>query len=149
LTGSAAVFLIGTFVAGAVLRAIVYFRNGYRAANYGAADLIEIIRQIDRAIMESAERSNENNSVQLSFIGHSMGGFVVTSAIRSLTDLFAGMRSDRTSTLVLLMRTCRRFRRIGQGLPAQPIRAGLAGHSCRDSFVQPSELSGSVAAPVP
>jgi hypothetical protein len=88
LTGSVAVFLIGTFVAGAILRAIVYFRDGYRAANYGAADLIEIIRQIDRAIVESAEPRNENNSVQLSFIGHSMGGFVVTNAIRSLSDLF-------------------------------------------------------------
>ena len=29
------------------------------------------------------------NRVQLSFIGHSMGGFVVTNAIRALSDLFA------------------------------------------------------------
>jgi Alpha/beta hydrolase of unknown function (DUF900) len=89
LTGSVAVFLIGTFVAGAVLRAIVYFRDGHRAANYGAADLIEIIRQIDRAIMERGGPRGEDNSIQLSFIGHSMGGFVVTNAIRALSDLFA------------------------------------------------------------
>jgi hypothetical protein len=89
LAGLIAVPLIGTFAAGAILRAIVYFRDGYRAANYGAADLIEIIRQIDRSIMKSGGPRKGGNSVQLSFIGHSMGGFVVTNAIRSLSDLFA------------------------------------------------------------
>jgi hypothetical protein len=32
---------------------------------------------------------SDQNRVQLSFIGHSMGGFVVTNAIRALSDLFA------------------------------------------------------------
>jgi pimeloyl-ACP methyl ester carboxylesterase len=82
-----AVALIATFIAATVLRAIVYFRDSHRAANYGAADLIEIIRQIDHAIIGSGEP--RRNFVQLSFIGHSMGGFVVTNAIRSLSDLFA------------------------------------------------------------
>jgi hypothetical protein len=91
--------LIGTVVAVALLRAIVYFRDGYRAASYGAPDLIEIIRQIDHLIvqgdpgmpneLEVKTRRNQNR-VQLSFIGHSMGGFIVTSAIRVLSDLFAG-----------------------------------------------------------
>jgi hypothetical protein len=44
--------LIGTVVALALLRATVYFRDGYRAANYGAPDLIEIIRQIDHQIIQ-------------------------------------------------------------------------------------------------
>jgi hypothetical protein len=87
--GLVAVALVGTFIAATVLRGIVYFRDGHRAANYGAADLIEIIRQIDHAIMQNGGPSKGKNSVQLSFIGHSMGGFVVTNAIRSLSDLFA------------------------------------------------------------
>jgi pimeloyl-ACP methyl ester carboxylesterase len=87
LLGLVAVALIATFIAATVLRAIVYFRDSHRAANYGAADLIEIIRQIDHAIMGNGEP--RRNFVQLSFIGHSMGGFVVTNAIRSLSDLFA------------------------------------------------------------
>jgi hypothetical protein len=86
--GLAGLLLIGAFVAAAFLRAIVYFRDGHRAANYGAADLIEIIRQIDRATT-SGESITRRNYVQLSFIGHSMGAFVVTNAIRSLSDLFA------------------------------------------------------------
>ena len=32
----------------ALLRAIVYFRDVYRATNYGVPDLVEVIRQIDR-----------------------------------------------------------------------------------------------------
>jgi hypothetical protein len=87
--GLVAVALVGTFVAATVLRAIVYFRDGHRAAHYGAADLIEIIRQIDHAIMKHDAPDQRKNFVQLSFIGHSMGGFVVTNAIRSLSDLFA------------------------------------------------------------
>jgi pimeloyl-ACP methyl ester carboxylesterase len=87
--GLVAVALVGTFIAATVLRAIVYFRDGHRAAHYGAADLIEIIRQIDHAIMQNGGPSKGKNSVELSFIGHSMGGFVVTNAIRSLSDLFA------------------------------------------------------------
>ena len=87
LSGLVGLFLIGTFVAATFLRAIVYFRDGHRAANYGAADLIEIIRQIDRAIIRDDQ--TRRNYVQLSFIGHSMGAFVVTNAIRSLSDLFA------------------------------------------------------------
>ena len=89
ILGLVAVALIGTFVAATVLRAIVYFRDGHRAAHYGAADLIEIIRQIDHAVMEGSGPDDRKNFVQLSFIGHSMGGFVVTNAIRSLSDLFA------------------------------------------------------------
>jgi hypothetical protein len=89
ILGLVAVALIGTFVAATVLRAIVYFRDAHRAAHYGAADLIEIIRQIDHAVMEGSGPDDRKNFVQLSFIGHSMGGFVVTNAIRSLSDLFA------------------------------------------------------------
>jgi hypothetical protein len=89
--------LIGWTVAGlilmtALLRTIVYFRDNYRASNYGIPDLIQVIRAIDAEIVR---RHSEQGGidrlpkVQLSFIGHSMGGFVVTNAIRTLSDTFA------------------------------------------------------------
>jgi hypothetical protein len=86
-------FLITVVAAGVVLRTIVYFRDNYRAIHYGAPDLIEIIRQIDRAIIRNyASRpetdAGKRNNVQLSFIGHSMGALVVTNVIRVLSDLF-------------------------------------------------------------
>jgi Putative serine esterase (DUF676) len=73
-----------------LLRGIVYFRDVYRAINYGVPDLVEVIRQVDReasgALVNAAGRSR--NRVSLSFIGHSMGGLVVTEAIRVLSDVF-------------------------------------------------------------
>jgi hypothetical protein len=89
----------GLVLCALLLRIIVYFRDTYRATNYGVPDLIEIIRQIDRKIIahdrsgrggaEAALHHRRANRVQLSFVGHSMGGYVVTNAIRALTDLFA------------------------------------------------------------
>jgi esterase/lipase superfamily enzyme len=82
----------GLVLATALLRFIVYFRDNYRASNYGVPDLIQIIRAIDGKIVEKRERHDATGAphrrVQLSFIGHSMGAFVVTNAIRSLSDLF-------------------------------------------------------------
>ncbi|MGB6746511.1 MAG: hypothetical protein WBE51_00680, partial [Xanthobacteraceae bacterium] len=89
--------VVGILVAGLIgcailLRTIVYFRDGYRATNYGAPDLVEIVRQIDRRIVEEDAKHHRANRdakrVQLSFIGHSMGGYVVTNAIRVLSDVF-------------------------------------------------------------
>ena len=82
--------LIGAVLGAALLRATVYFRDTYRATNYGAPDLIEIIRQIDHAIIEHDLLANaasgmkvrsDPNRVQLSFIGHSME--VSSSPMRS------------------------------------------------------------------
>ena len=88
-----AVALTSLAVAGLVLtaillRIIVYYRDVYRATNYGVPDLIQIIRSIDSAIVK--RRGRRGRRVQLSLIGHSMGGFVVTNAIRVLSDVFAG-----------------------------------------------------------
>jgi hypothetical protein len=91
------VTMLGWTIAGLVLmavllRAIVYFRDNYRATNYGVPDLIQVIRAIDSEIVrQHGLRGNSNppRNVQLSFIGHSMGGFVVTNTIRTLTDVFA------------------------------------------------------------
>lgn len=87
--------LCGWTIAGLVLTAIllriaVYFRDQYRAANYGVPDLVQVIRVIENKVLELRGQSpaQAQNDVELSFIGHSMGGFVVTNAIRVLTDAF-------------------------------------------------------------
>jgi pimeloyl-ACP methyl ester carboxylesterase len=88
--------LILTLIA---LRLSGYFRDSYRANHYGVPDLVELIRQLDKAIMEASpgeaiqdkERYWKNPATQpikLSFIGHSMGGFAVTNAVRVLSDVF-------------------------------------------------------------
>ena len=78
----------------ALLRAIVYFRDVYRATNYGVPDLVEVIRQIDREAVQRLSDLGERSApsprqrIALSFIGHSMGGLIVTNAIRVLSDVF-------------------------------------------------------------
>lgn len=79
-----------------LLRLTGYFRDSYRATNFGVADLVELIRQLDNTLVETApgtdraakEASWQNRRIRLSFLGHSMGGFVVTNAVRVLSDVF-------------------------------------------------------------
>lgn len=85
-----------------LLRMSAYFRDAYRASNYGVPDLVELIRSLDKAVFDNmtsakGECSHEQVSsffddkrhrIRLSFIGHSMGGFVVTNAVRILSDVF-------------------------------------------------------------
>jgi hypothetical protein len=84
--------LAGLILMTVLLRAIVYFRDNYRASNYGVNDLIQIIRAIDHEVVKQRGlkglKEEPDQRVQLSFIGHSMGGFVVTNAIRTLSDVF-------------------------------------------------------------
>ncbi|MGB3200308.1 MAG: alpha/beta hydrolase, partial [Nodosilinea sp.] len=102
-----------------VLRLIVYFRDSYRADNFGVLDLVELLRQIDQAIVQRTANSQfplaateheqqqavfkareywkrtSRDKVKLSFIGHSMGGFVVTNVIRILSDVFDSRSIDK------------------------------------------------------
>jgi hypothetical protein len=78
----------GLVLTATLLRTIVYFRDTYRATNYGVPDLVQIIRAIDSEIVRLRGNGGSTNDVQLSFIGHSMGGFVVTNTIRVLSDVF-------------------------------------------------------------
>ncbi|MGF1517718.1 MAG: alpha/beta hydrolase [Nodosilinea sp.] len=95
-----------------VLRLVVYFRDSYRADNFGVLDLVELLRQIDLALLEctatemmaegdsqgqpqqamakarSSWQARSHHKIKLSFIGHSMGGFVVTNVVRILSDVF-------------------------------------------------------------
>jgi Alpha/beta hydrolase of unknown function (DUF900) len=78
------------------LRLIGYFRDNYRANNFGVADLVELIRQIDNSLIKDSpgdrrsdqEISWNHDRIKLSFIGHSMGAFVVTNTVRILSDVF-------------------------------------------------------------
>jgi hypothetical protein len=81
----------GLVLTAALLRIIVYFRDNYRASNYGIPDLIQIIRAIDREVgrLQGHGEGAHHRKVQLSFIGHSMGGFVVTNTIRTLSNVFS------------------------------------------------------------
>ncbi|MGH6812108.1 MAG: hypothetical protein ACREDM_07100 [Methylocella sp.] len=69
-----------------LLRIVVYFRDGYRATSFGVPDLVEVIRQIDKKL---ADKDDRRNHVELSFIAHSMGAYVVTSVVRILSDVFS------------------------------------------------------------
>ncbi|MEH2372871.1 alpha/beta hydrolase [Nostoc sp.] len=66
-----------------ILRISTYFRDTYRAVNYGVIDLVEFIRQLDARV-----KLSHNKRIKLSFISHSMGCFVVTDIIRILSDVF-------------------------------------------------------------
>ncbi|HEY1888227.1 MAG TPA: hypothetical protein VGG86_19595 [Roseiarcus sp.] len=88
-----AVALLAFVVISLLLRSIVYFRDVYRAINYGVPDLVEVIRQIDLEAAKLAANFQKSDGrprkrISLSFIGHSMGGLVVTNAIRVLSDVF-------------------------------------------------------------
>ncbi|MGA7938036.1 MAG: alpha/beta hydrolase [Kovacikia sp.] len=72
-----------------LLRISGYFRDAYRATNFGVPDLVEFIRKLDKAVLESnPSRGWSHRGIKLSFIGHSMGGFVVTNTVRILSDIF-------------------------------------------------------------
>ncbi len=113
---SAAVAMAMMIVTLLILRVTVYFRDVYRAINFGVPDLTELVRQIDQAVIDlrvealrsqypnyaealhkakqiaSGEADDINGEriqkIKLSFLGHSMGGLVITNVVRILSDVF-------------------------------------------------------------
>ena len=98
-----------------ILRVTVYFRDVYRAINFAVPDLTELVRQIDQAVvnlrveelrshhpnyadaMRQAQRiargemdakGDRPKKIKLNFLGHSMGGLVITNVVRILSDVF-------------------------------------------------------------
>lgn len=91
-----------------LLRLTVYFRDVYRAINFAVPDLTEFIRQLEKTLLDLEDSSNSlayavpvdalqqekqsgslpRERVNLSFIGHSMGGLVITNVVRILSDVF-------------------------------------------------------------
>lgn len=109
-------FVLATFLASIVitlllLRLTVYFRDSYRATNFGVPDLVEMIRQLDVAVRDDLIKTypNYNNltpeqwdhlcrKIRLSFVAHSMGGFVTTNTVRILSDVFDSRSIGTLST---------------------------------------------------
>jgi pimeloyl-ACP methyl ester carboxylesterase len=102
-----------------IMRLIVYFRDSYRANNFGVLDLVELIRLLDQRLVarraRDIQRENPDHpdafaaalsywqeapdgKVKLSFVGHSMGGFVVTNAVRILSDVFDSRSIEKDPT---------------------------------------------------
>jgi len=89
LLGTTGITAILTLI---LLRMLVYFRDAYRAANFGVMELVELLRQLDKELYEKNkerfEKDQEGHRVRLNFICHSMGGFVTTNVVRILSDVF-------------------------------------------------------------
>jgi hypothetical protein len=82
------------------LRYFVYFRDAYRAANYGVPDLLQFIRDLDERLVALYRAQNiapgAMPRIGISVIGHSMGALVATSLIRILSDVFPARTPGRS-----------------------------------------------------
>ena len=100
----AAIMVILTLL---LLRITGYFRDVYRAINFGVPDLTELVRQIDQTVVElraqdlrqqysdlseaihqAKQQGDRYQKIQLNFLGHSMGALVITHVVRILSDVF-------------------------------------------------------------
>ncbi|MBD2097643.1 alpha/beta hydrolase [Trichocoleus sp. FACHB-591] len=104
------IFLLWTIVF-LLLRVVVYLRDRYRAIHYGAPDLAEFFWRLDRALSNLAKRSTSDSpqaietnapttsgrQLSLNLIGHSMGGLLVVTVLRILSDRFG--KDDQGSLL--------------------------------------------------
>ncbi|MDJ0736622.1 MAG: hypothetical protein QNJ47_21580 [Nostocaceae cyanobacterium] len=87
-----------------ILRISTYFRDVYRATNYGVNDLVELLRTIDYYLLPKSELDDKNpreelddkQRIKLSFIGHSLGCFLITNVIRILSDIFDPLSVQKT-----------------------------------------------------
>jgi hypothetical protein len=102
-----------------VLRVLAYFRDSYRANNYAASDLVELITEIDKAITHKPEKNI--NKIKLSFIAHSMGCFVTTNTIRILSDVFKTDPSDENISNIGKSFTLSRLILIAPDIPVETI----------------------------
>ncbi len=91
-----------------LLRLLGYFRDVYRAINFAVPDLTELIRQIDQAVIDlevqainqshtapldalrkaKQKHTEPSKRINLTFLGHSMGGLVITNVVRIISDVF-------------------------------------------------------------
>ena len=103
------VLFLGMILALIALKLVTYPGDRYRATNYAVIDLVEFIKQIERAVIKELciqakipdeecskirkiedleDKSIKINRIRLSFINHSLGCEVVTQTIRILSDVF-------------------------------------------------------------
>jgi hypothetical protein len=87
-----------------LMRASGYFQDSYRAINYGVPDLVQFFRVFDYLIKADLKNKGidviENSRISLSFVAHSMGGFVTTNLIRILSDVFDNKNDDNTLSVI-------------------------------------------------
>lgn len=177
------------------LRLSTYFRDNYRATNFGVLDLVELIRQIDQYVFEAylvtnltatdiadvlqdsgiahdewdkadcqgrialwskvsdchkakvqEEKQNQIakkvNKIGLSFIGHSMGCFVVTNTIRILSDVFDQLAIEKIPSAEIGRVFClQRLILVAPDIPVEtimPRRANFLRSSlrrCKEAYV--------------
>ncbi|MBD1875143.1 alpha/beta hydrolase [Nodosilinea sp. FACHB-131] len=101
LATAVALFFFAPILTIILLRFVVYFRDNYRANNFGTPDLVELLRQIDNTLTKDVPEPDKDwgkSRIKLSFIGHSMGGFVVTNTVRILSDVFDSKSVGTMST---------------------------------------------------
>lgn len=84
---SSSFFLVFTLIL-LMLRSSAYFRDAYRATNYGVPDLVQFFRAFECLLLKSGWEVQNKDRIRLSFIGHSMGGFVTSNLVRILSDVF-------------------------------------------------------------
>jgi hypothetical protein len=103
------VLFFGTILTLIALKLVTYPGDRYRATNYAVIDLVEFIKQIERAVIKELciqakipdeecfkirkiedlkDKSIKINRIRISFINHSLGCEVVTQTIRILSDVF-------------------------------------------------------------
>jgi hypothetical protein len=100
---------LGIVLALIALKLVTYPGDRFRATNYAVIDLVEFIKQVERAVVKELcnqakvpdedcdkvrniedveDESIKKNRIRLSFINHSLGCEVVTQTIRILSDVF-------------------------------------------------------------
>lgn len=89
------VAVLGLIFALLLLRLVAYFRDRDRAAGIGVFDVVELLRWMhvifSNAIQEvypPDEESPTEAPINVSILAHSMGAFVATQAVRTLSDVF-------------------------------------------------------------
>ncbi|MCL6436156.1 MAG: alpha/beta hydrolase [Leptolyngbyaceae cyanobacterium HOT.MB2.61] len=195
-----AVILFSLILTLIFLRLATYFRDHYRATNFGVLDLVELIRQIDQAVYEiylvtslefddiqeelSAEghfsktewerkdwqeklaiwdrisdlkkveihqKQGDNialkiKRINLNFIGHSMGCFIVTNTIRILSDVFDQLAIAKVPTSEIGQVFCLdRLILIAPDIPVEAIMSRRANflqsslRRCKEAYVFSNE----------
>ena len=100
-----------------LLRISAYFRDSFRATNYGVPDLVELIQELDKEIKRG---DPDKPRIKLSFIAHSMGCYVTTNTIRILSDVFSS--SDKPNSEIGTSFTLGRLILVAPDIPVEAIK---------------------------
>lgn len=121
----------------AILRFSSYFRDFYRATQYGVPDMVDFFQKLDKALAsdDNGEPRPLEKRIPVSFLGHSMGAYVVTSLVRVLSDVFSSHynpASDTSDPSIGKTLCLNRLVLVSPDIPVEAIRTGRA------NFLAPS-----------